>query len=104
MSPAVSFPFDLPVFLNSCGILAVVVGGGRVGQRKARMLLETSARVRVVTPEVQPASLKHERLEWRVAPFAPGNNHRGRPGFFGAPPADRPTGLTPARRRRLIVF
>jgi len=56
-----------PVFLDISGRLCVVVGGGRVAARKVAALLENGARVRVVSPEVEPelAGLAREgRLEW----------------------------------------
>jgi precorrin-2 dehydrogenase/sirohydrochlorin ferrochelatase len=39
-----------PIFLDLCGRTVVVVGGGKVGLRKVRGLLEAGARVRVVSP------------------------------------------------------
>jgi precorrin-2 dehydrogenase/sirohydrochlorin ferrochelatase len=39
-----------PIFLNLSGRLVVVVGGGRVGLRKAAALLSAGARIRVVDP------------------------------------------------------
>lgn len=41
-----------PVFLNLCGRLCVVVGGGEVAERKVEVLLSSGARVRVIAPEV----------------------------------------------------
>lgn len=43
---------DLPIALHGERIMAVVVGGGSVGTRKALALVETGARVRVVAPMV----------------------------------------------------
>jgi len=42
--------FDYPVMLKLCDRLVVVVGAGRVGQRKISRLLQVGARVRVVDP------------------------------------------------------
>lgn len=42
----------LPIFFNVKGRLCLVVGGGEVGTRKAGVLLEAGARVRVVAPEI----------------------------------------------------
>ena len=42
----------LPIFFNVKGSLCLVVGGGEVGTRKASVLLEAGARVRVVAPEI----------------------------------------------------
>ncbi len=40
-----------PAFLNLEGKLCVVIGGGRVAERKIKSLLECGARVRVISPE-----------------------------------------------------
>jgi precorrin-2 dehydrogenase/sirohydrochlorin ferrochelatase len=57
-------PF-LPLMLNLRleGRLAVVIGGGNVGQRKISTLLTHGARVRVVCLEKAPADLEEE-TEW----------------------------------------
>ena len=41
-----------PVFLDLQGKTCVVVGGGRVGERKVRGLLKAGARVKVISPEL----------------------------------------------------
>ena len=43
-----------PIFLDVRGQLAVVVGGGKVAERKVRKLLRAGARVRVISPELTP--------------------------------------------------
>lgn len=43
-----------PIFLNLTGRLCLVVGGGKVAERKIATLLEYEARVRVVSPEFTP--------------------------------------------------
>ena len=52
MSPAL--PDYFPAFLDLRGRRCLVVGGGAVGERKARALLECGARVTVVSPAVTP--------------------------------------------------
>ncbi len=41
-----------PIFLNMRGRRAIVVGGGKVAERKVRKLVEAGARVRVISPEL----------------------------------------------------
>jgi uroporphyrin-III C-methyltransferase / precorrin-2 dehydrogenase / sirohydrochlorin ferrochelatase len=46
----------LPIFLRVQNRLAVVIGGGAVAARKAELLLKCGARVRLVAPELAPAT------------------------------------------------
>lgn len=43
-----------PIFLDVCGRRVVVIGGGKVAERKVRKLLRAGARVRVISPELTP--------------------------------------------------
>lgn len=43
-----------PAILMLDGRLGVVIGGGAVGERKVRTLLEAGAKVKVITPEATP--------------------------------------------------
>jgi siroheme synthase-like protein len=47
-----------PIFLNLGGRRAVVVGGGKVAERKVRKLLGAGARVHVISPEFTPGLKK----------------------------------------------
>lgn len=59
-----------PAFLDLKGKLALVVGGGPVGLRKAESLLACGARVRVVSPGVIPSlSGGDAALELNVRPY-----------------------------------
>lgn len=60
-----------PVFLRLTDRLAVVVGGGPVGRRKAAALLQAGARVRLVCLEPRPAEQTAPPLDWIVAAYHP---------------------------------
>jgi precorrin-2 dehydrogenase/sirohydrochlorin ferrochelatase len=59
-----------PVFLNLTDRLAVVVGGGPVGRRKAEALLAAGAKVRLVCLESRPVDV-HTALQWRIGEYQP---------------------------------
>jgi precorrin-2 dehydrogenase/sirohydrochlorin ferrochelatase len=59
----------VPVFLNLAGRLGVVIGGGQVGRRKARALLDGGASVRLVCLEPVPDQMRCSVLEWINAPY-----------------------------------
>lgn len=48
---AVSFKY-YPVFLNLNGKTAVVIGGGKTAERKARTLIQAGASVKVISPDI----------------------------------------------------
>jgi siroheme synthase-like protein len=52
---------DFPIALHGERLTAVVVGGGSVGARKARALVDAGAQVRVVSPQVAPEIEEAER-------------------------------------------
>lgn len=59
----------LPIFANVKNQLCLVVGGGAVGARKAGVLLEAGAKVRVVAPEIEDALKSHANVEAIIARF-----------------------------------
>jgi uroporphyrin-III C-methyltransferase/precorrin-2 dehydrogenase/sirohydrochlorin ferrochelatase len=61
----------LPIFANVRNKLCLVVGGGSVAARKAGVLLEAGAKVRVVAPEIDEELKLEEGVEAVVARFAP---------------------------------
>ena len=61
----------LPAFHNVRGKLCLVVGGGEVATRKAGVLLEAGATVRVVAPEIEPDLARQPGVEPIVARFQP---------------------------------
>jgi precorrin-2 dehydrogenase/sirohydrochlorin ferrochelatase len=66
----------LPVMLKVEGALCLVIGGGRVAERKVAALLEAKASVRIISPSVSEA-LDRLHREGRVdiwrRPFRPGD-------------------------------
>jgi uroporphyrin-III C-methyltransferase / precorrin-2 dehydrogenase / sirohydrochlorin ferrochelatase len=60
----------LPIFLNVKGRLCLVVGGGEVARRKAGVLLDAGARVRVVAPEIKTQLSELPGVESIFAPLA----------------------------------
>ncbi len=60
----------LPVFLRIKGKSCLVVGGGEVATRKAGVLLEAGASVRVVAPQIDAGLAAQENVEAIVARFA----------------------------------
>ncbi|MGA9394567.1 MAG: siroheme synthase CysG [Azonexus sp.] len=61
----------LPAFHNVKGRLCLVVGGGDVATRKAGVLLEAGANVRVVAPMISPELTTHAGVESVIDRFAP---------------------------------
>ena len=59
----------LPVFHNVKGRLCLVVGGGSVAVRKAGVLLDAGAKVRVVAPEIDAELAQQKGVEAIVARF-----------------------------------
>ena len=62
-----------PLYLNIAERLCVVVGGGRVAERKVRGILAAAGRVRVVSPELTPvlAALADSlAIEWRQKSYS----------------------------------
>ncbi|MEM7231832.1 MAG: uroporphyrinogen-III C-methyltransferase [Planctomycetota bacterium] len=65
-----------PIFLQLTERPVLLIGGGRVAERRIPRLLESGARVTVVSPEVRPAIEKLARsgtIEWRKRGFEPGD-------------------------------
>ena len=65
-----------PAILMLDGRLGVVIGGGAVGERKVRTLLDAGARVKVITPESTPRLRKladAEQIELIERPYERGD-------------------------------
>ena len=62
-----------PVCLNISDKLCVVIGGGRVAERKIRGMLAGAGRVRVVSPALTTTLhdlVGHNAIEWREKPYS----------------------------------
>jgi precorrin-2 dehydrogenase/sirohydrochlorin ferrochelatase len=65
-----------PVFLNLAGSRCVVVGGGRVAERKVRALLKTGARITLISPEITRGLERltaDGRIRHKLRPFRSGD-------------------------------
>jgi len=72
-TPPPSYPI---VLTNLAGAPVVVVGGGAVGERKVRGLLEVGAQVRLISPEATPrlqAWAAAGRIVWQPRAYVPGD-------------------------------
>ncbi len=61
----------LPIFMNVKGKLCLVVGGGEVAQRKAGVLLDAGAKVRVVAPRIEAGLVERAGVAAVTARFEP---------------------------------
>lgn len=64
----------LPIFCRLDNKPVLLVGGGEVAERKARLLLDAGAQLTVVAPELDPELAElaaNDSIEWLAAEFAP---------------------------------
>ncbi|MCO4201555.1 siroheme synthase CysG [Aeromonas hydrophila] len=64
----------LPIFCRLDNKPVLLVGGGEVAERKARLLLDAGAQLTVVAPELDPELAElaaNGRIEWLAGEFAP---------------------------------
>ncbi|BAU22891.1 siroheme synthase [Caldimicrobium thiodismutans] len=65
-----------PIFLNLKNRLCVVIGGGKVAERKVLSLVKAGAKVKIISPEVTEALKKIIRdynLQWEGRPYQEGD-------------------------------
>src|SRR4051812_19672870 len=92
-----------PLFVNVHDRLAVVVGGGPVGRRKAAGLLRAGARVRLVCLEPRPVEESSTRLDWLHEPFRPDHLDGAFLAFAAAPAPINQIVVAAARARSIWV-
>ncbi|MHC4915917.1 MAG: hydroxymethylbilane synthase, partial [Planctomycetota bacterium] len=64
----------LPLGIDVCGLECLVVGGGRIGTRKALTLSRAGARVTVLSPEISPrlaGAAARGEISWRRGAYDP---------------------------------
>jgi siroheme synthase-like protein len=92
-----------PLFLDLTGRLAVVIGGGPVGRRKAVALREAGARVRMVCREPRPSEWQDDGVEWIEALYAPAHLNGAILVIAAGPAEVNDRVVTDARARGILV-
>ncbi len=65
-----------PVFLNLKNRLCIVIGGGKVAERKIKMLLEAGAKIKVISPELTKDLTKladEKKIIWEKREYKKGD-------------------------------
>jgi siroheme synthase-like protein len=91
------------VFLDLTGRLAVVVGGGPVGRRKALALRAAGGRVRMVCLEPRPADMEDEGIDWLTEEYEARHLDEALLVFAAGPAALNERVVADARARRVLV-
>src|SRR5262245_6426101 len=92
-----------PLFLRMTGRLAVVIGGGPVGRRKAAGLLQADAHVRLVCLEPRPADLTSPNLDWLTESYQASHLEGAALVFAAATPELNRVVIADAQARNLLV-
>lgn len=92
-----------PLMLNVAGRLAVVVGGGPVGRRKATAFLKAGGRVRLICLDPKPADAVYREIDWHAEPYRAEHLEDACIVFAAARGEVNRQVLQDARRRGLLV-
>ena len=92
-----------PLFLDLTERLAVVIGGGPVGRRKASAVLASRGRVRLICLEPRPAELKDPLLDWLTEPYTAAHLEGAALVFAAGPPELNAQVVADARARGVWV-
>lgn len=87
-----------PIYLDLTDRLVVIVGGGPVGQRKARTLTASGAQVRLVCLEARPTGPEWPAIDWRTEPYRPEHLAGAVLAFAAGPPEVNRQVVADARR------
>ena len=93
----------LPVVLDVTGRLALIVGGGPIGRRKAAALLAAGGHVRLVCLEARPPDETALNLTWLTTPYEPIHLDGIALAFASGPPAVNARVVADVRARRVWV-
>ncbi|MGB9691824.1 MAG: precorrin-2 dehydrogenase/sirohydrochlorin ferrochelatase family protein [Candidatus Sumerlaeaceae bacterium] len=99
-------PKFYPIAIRLDGELAVVVGGGKVGERKVLGLLSHGARVRLVSPQATEALRKlaiEGKIEWRPKAVSVSDIDGAKLLLLASPDAQLHDELAKAARARCIL-
>jgi precorrin-2 dehydrogenase/sirohydrochlorin ferrochelatase len=92
-----------PLILDLTDHLAVVIGGGPVGRRKASAVLAAGGRVRLVCREPRPPELSDPLLDWRTDAYSPEHLDGAALVFAAGPPELNARVVADARVRGVWV-
>jgi siroheme synthase-like protein len=93
----------LPLILNLTERLAVVIGGGPVGRRKASAVLASGGRVRLICLEPRPAEMNDPLLDWLTQPYSAAHLDGASLVFAAGPPDLNKQVVADARMRGVWV-